>query len=307
MSWSKLGQIWSPTGDKPWARHSFMTPVPIQIDANTIRVFGGVRDDAGVSRISWIDVDRCDPQRVLAVAEKPTLDIGEPGMFDDNGVILGDLLRLSAQHLRMYYVGFQLVAKAKFLAFTGLAESHDNGETFTRVQPTPVIDRAPNALFIAALHSILPTENGYRAWIACGQRWEQIDSIQYPQYNCWSVESPDGMTFDMKNAVKFLDVRGAEYRIGRPRVNKAGRGYELRVTSDTRDKLYSCHFATSSDGINFNRSDLSELPRGGQSEWDGEMTCYPARLDTDQGESYLFYNGNGMGRTGVGVARWISK
>jgi hypothetical protein len=33
------------------------------------------------------------------------------------------------------------------------------------------------------------------------------------------------------------------------------------------------------------------------------MTCYPARLDTTPGESYLFYNGNDMGRTGVGVAR----
>lgn len=304
MPWAKLGQIWQPAGDTAWARHSFMTPVPVQIGPEVIRIYGGVRDDDGVSRIAWIDVDRADPRHVLRVAQAPVLDIGAPGMFDDNGVILGDILRLSPNRLRMYYVGFQLVAKAKFLAFTGLAESHDNGESFTRVKPTPVIDRAPNALFIGALHSILPSENGYRAWIACGQRWQMIDGTPYPQYNCWTLDSADGVHFDVENATKFLDVSGDEYRIGRPRVNRAGAGYELRVTSDTLQKQYACHLAHSTDGISFTRSATEELPRGAPGDWDGEMTCYPARLDTDQGESYLFYNGNGMGRTGIGVARW---
>ena len=32
------------------------------------------------------------------------------------------------------------------------------------------------------------------------------------------------------------------------------------------------------------------------------MTCYPIKLDTSHGESYLFYNDNEMGRTGVGFA-----
>jgi hypothetical protein len=67
-------------------------------------------------------------------------------------------------------------------------------------------------------------------------------------------------------------------------------------------KQYVCHLATSQDGVIWERSDVEELPRGAQGTWDGEMTCYPARIDTDQGESYLFYNGNNMGETGVGVA-----
>lgn len=303
MNWTKLGKIWSPSGEATWARHSFMTPVPVQRDPDTIRIYGGVRDDAGISRIAWIDVDRAEPTQVLRISSNPVLGTGAPGMFDDNGVILGDILRLPDGRLRMYYVGFQLVAKAKFLAFTGLAESHDNGDTFERVMPTPILDRAPQALFINALHSILPTSNGYRAWISCGQRWEWIGDTAYPQYNCWTLESPDGIHFDMQTAVKCMDVSGDEYRIGRPRTNFTNGRYELRVTSDTRQKLYSCHLATSADGIIFERKTIEELPRGEPGAWDEEMTCYPARIDTDQGESYLFYNGNGMGRTGVGVAR----
>ncbi|XTO85935.1 hypothetical protein K4E85_03490 [Campylobacter coli] len=52
-------------------------------------------------------------------------------MFDDNGVILGDVLRIENK-IYMYYVAFQLVEKAKFLAFSGLAISSDNRENFSK-------------------------------------------------------------------------------------------------------------------------------------------------------------------------------
>ena len=59
----------------------------------------------------------------------------------------------------------------------------------------------------------------------------------------------------------------------------------------------------SDDGIEFSANRIVELPVGRIGSWDHEMTCYPARIDTTHGESYLFYNGNDMGRTGVGVAQ----
>ena len=95
MAWRKLGRIYCPDGTQSWARHSFMTPVPMQLSDTVIRVFGGTRDDKGVSRISWIDVDRANPLKLLRAATQPVLDVGEPGMFDDNGVILGDLIRVA--------------------------------------------------------------------------------------------------------------------------------------------------------------------------------------------------------------------
>lgn len=305
MAWEKLGLVYCPDGTVPWARHGFMTPVPLQMDTDRIRLFGGMRDDAGVSRIGWVDVSATDPTRVLATCDTPALDIGRPGMFDDNGVILGDVIRLPDGTLRLYYVGFQLVEKVKFLAFTGCAESRDEGMHFQRVQETPVLDRAPHALFINALHSIEQTESGFRAWVSCGQRWQTIDQLTYPQYNCWVQTSEDGIFWDSRTAVQILEVSGDEYRVGRPRANRRpSGGYELRVTSDTLSKQYATRRLISEDGVRFESDPVVELPRGPTNAWDGEMTCYPARLDTEAGESLLFYNGNGMGRTGVGVARW---
>jgi hypothetical protein len=106
----------------------------------------------------------------------------------------------------------------------------------------------------------------------------------------------------METATPTLDVTGDEYRIGRPRANRTTDGYEMRVTSDTLAKQYATFLAKSSDGVNWTRTTVEELPRGEAGDWDDEMTCYPARIDTDQGESYLFFNGNNMGETGVGVA-----
>lgn len=306
MSWEKLGLVYCPAGECDWAQHSFMTPSPWQKDAETIRLFGGMRDAEGISRIGWVDVDAADPRVVKSVSSHPVLDLGAPGMFDDNGVILGDVIEVAPDELRMYYVGFQLVAKAKFLAFTGVAISRDRGESFERFQHTPILDRCPEGQFIGALHSIARLADGsYRAWISRGRGWQEIDGRLFPQYDCWTLTSADGLSFDNREAVAIIAPNAKEYRIGRPRATALEDGtWELRATSDTLEKRYESFRFTSDDGVSFTRTTDEELPRGEPGAWDSEMTCYPAHHMTPDGVSYLFYNGNDMGRTGVGVARW---
>jgi hypothetical protein len=308
MSWQKKGLIHCPDGSQDWARHSFMTPCPWQRDPDTIRLFGGMRDDAGISRIGWVDLDADDPAQVKAVSHTPALDLGAPGMFDDNGLILGDVIEISPDELRLYYVGFQLVEKAKFLAFSGVAISRDRGDSFERVQQTPIIDRCPEGPFIGALHSIAQLPDGtFRAWLSRGQGWEEIEDRFYPRYDCWTMTSPDGLYFDNRSAEPIIPPEPQEYRIGRPRANQRPDGsWELRATSDTRAKQYESFRFTSQDGVNFTRSGDVELPRGPKGSWDSEMTCYPAHFDLPDGRRLLFYNGNDMGRTGVGYAEWVA-
>ena len=121
MKWRKRGLIYGPDGSSSWAKHSCLTPTPVLI-GDVIRVYCGFRDTEGRSRIGYVDVRADDPSKVVAVSREPALDIGAAGCFDDNGVILGDVVA-DGDRLRMYYVGFQIVARVKFLAFTGLATS----------------------------------------------------------------------------------------------------------------------------------------------------------------------------------------
>ena len=130
IKWEKKGMIYTPslkTGD--WLYSSALTPAPILLNSDVIRVYFGARDREGVSRIGYVDLNADNPSDILSLSKAPALDVGQPGCFDDNGVILGDLVK-DGETLRMYYVGFQKVEKVKFLAFSGLAISYDHGNSF---------------------------------------------------------------------------------------------------------------------------------------------------------------------------------
>ena len=139
MEWNKLGIVFDGRSSAFWHHDSALTPTPLRLNKDVIRIYAGFRDVQGVSRIGFVDVLASDPKTVIKVSQEPCLDIGDDGCFDDNGVILGDVIR-SGNEIRMYYVGFQLVRKAKFLAYTGLAVSKDGGDSFERVSKVPVLD-----------------------------------------------------------------------------------------------------------------------------------------------------------------------
>ena len=299
----KKGLIYCPENLGGWRDNSFMTPFPYLISENVIRVFGGFRDSEGASRFGYVDVDANDPKKVLAVSEKPIIELGEDGTFDDNGMLLGCFVPFNNE-LRMYYVGFQLVKKAKFYAFSGLAISKDNGNTFERYQSSPVLDRYKREKFIRGIHSVIYEDNKFRVWYAAGLRWQYINGIPYPQYQIRYIESKDGIVFPVEEGIDCLVPINDEYRIGKPVIFKEDNKYKMFYTTDTLSKVYSCGYAESDDGINWvRRNDLFQLPMS-ETGWDSESCCYPVPI-TVKDKTYIFYSGNGMGKTGFGYAEII--
>ena len=278
-----------------------MTPNPVLIDEEIIRVYCGIRDDSGRSRIGYLDLRADNPSHILKISERPVLDLGSPGMFDDNGVILGDVIKVGNVWY-MYYVGFQIPMNAKFIACSGLAVSSDDGESFKRVQQTPIADRVPNAPFGRCIHTVLYHEGKFKIWYSVIYGWEYIDGKPYPQYDIRYVESEDGIHINDEEGIHCLGVGPGEYRIGRPRViiNEDNQ-YEMRYTFDTLKKEYISGLALSNDGIHWIRKDEEAGLTKSESGWDSEMACYPVQIETKYGV-YLFYAGNGMGAGGFGYA-----
>lgn len=299
MKWEKRGLIYCPDGTLGWAKYAVMTPTPI-ILGDKIRIYCGFRDNDGVSRIGYIDVCPENPLKVINISSKPVLDIGENGHFDDNGMILGDVLQLG-EEIWMYYVGFQKVNKVKFLAYSGLAISSDGGESFKRFSTAPVMDRTDNAKYIRAIHTVLKLGERFQVWYSVGNGWETINGILYPCYDIRYTESSDGITFEDRHGIHCLGVENNEYRIGRPRVKSVQSGYEMRFTFDTRDKHYGTGLAFSEDGKTWERKNNLSGIEPSESGWDSEMICYPVEINVN-GKQFIFYSGNGMGATGVGYA-----
>lgn len=305
FKWEKKGLIYSPPLDGSWRDNTALTPTAFQYSDDIIRVYAGFRDTKGVSRIGFVDVDSNNPSNIIGISKKPVLDVGDDGMFDDNGVILGDVIRVGAK-VYLYYVGFQLVEKAKFLAYTGLAISEDGGETFQRASKVPILDRKDEGMYIRAIHSVIFEDAIFKAWYAVGNGWEVIDGKKFPQYDINYIESINGVDFT-SNGVKVLrnDSSNNEYRIGRPRVFKIDDSYIMNFTYGTTDGRYQAGQAFSTDGKNWVRDDRCLGISTSNHGWDSQHLSYPSVITTNNDITYMFYNGNNMGEEGFGYAELI--
>jgi hypothetical protein len=302
MAWDRLGIVYKAPLDGSWRDNSALTPTPLVLN-DRIRIFCGFRDPAGVSRLGYVDLSSRNPTQVLGQSSEPSLDIGSAGMFDDNGIILGDVL-LIGNTLRCYYVGFQLVNNVKFLAYSGLATSADFGESFTRFQEIPVIDRMPGSAFINAIHSVLFDHDRFRFWLGAGSAWKYIDDKPFPSYTVKESSSSDGFA-NFQAGRQCLDFRNeTEYRIGRPRVYRAKGGLIMLFTYGDTAGNYLIGSAYSSDGVNWERDDtlVDFHPTGSLKDWDGQQVCYGSLFFCND-ELYMVYNGGSMGQLGFGLAR----
>jgi predicted GH43/DUF377 family glycosyl hydrolase len=300
--WVKKGLIYCPDGSSTWMQNSVLTPTPFLLNEETIRIYASFRDVSGMGRIGYLDLDARDPARIIQIAQDPVIELGAPGTFDDNGMLLGEIVQ-HGDKILMYYVGFQLVKQAKFLAFSGLAISSDGGNRFVRHARAPIMDRADEGLYIRAIHTVLIEDGVFHIWYAAGDGWQEIDGVAYPRYHIRYTTSPDGIAFSNHGTV-CLTPGPSEYRIGRPRVRKIADGYEMRFTFDTLDKRYTSGRAFSKDKTHWTRAPDQDLPLS-PSGWDSKEACYPCVLDTKYGR-YIFYDGNGMGRDGFGYAEWVA-
>ena len=303
LTWEKFGLVWGPSGSDFISCNSALQPTPILVGEDTIRVFFGIRDSEGVSRVFFVDLNADNPREVLRISNGPALDVGLPGCFDENGVVPCAVIRVSNK-LRMYFAGYMRPSRARFIAFSGLAESENDGELFRRVSVVPVLDRSNEEPLFRAIHSIIYEGGHFRVWYGAGDKFLSGKEKSLPAYNIRYMESVDGVSFPASGMVA-VDVKEAEYRVGRPCVQKVRDDlYVMFYGYGSEEHPYRLGLAKSKDGLKWERID-SEVGISMSSEgWDSEMIAYPSVLETRSG-TYMFYNGNEYGRSGFGVAKLI--
>ena len=133
MQWEKRGLIWTPTGEPPWAQSHATLPVAQVVEPDRWAVYAGCRDEHGKTRIARVVLDTSNlHERLPSVAHvdpRPVLSLGEPGTFDDSGV-MPSWLAQDGDSLRLYYVGWNVVGTVPYRLSIGVAVSEDGGESF---------------------------------------------------------------------------------------------------------------------------------------------------------------------------------
>jgi predicted GH43/DUF377 family glycosyl hydrolase len=300
MRWAKKGLVYAPDGRLGWARKYAFPPTPYLLDERTVRMYVAFCDENTVGRVGYVELNLEDPGTVLRVSERPVLDIGRPGAFDENGVLPTCIVPVG-DRLYLYYVGYQLGQRVRYFQFQGLAVSDDGGETFVRRQRTPVIDRSDQELLNRTSAFVLRENSLFKMWYVGGSEWQDVHGKMLPVYNLRYLESPDGVRWGREGRV-CLDFQGDdEHAFGRPWVFRDGDRYHMFYSVRTRSKGYRLGYAESPDGRTWRRRDervgLDVSPDG----WDSQMVAY-ASVVRYRDRVYLFYNGNNCGQTGFGYA-----
>ncbi len=303
MNWLKLGMVWGPDGTLPWARTHAMVPTPIDLPhLGVIRIFFSGCDQAGIARPGFVDVSPADPTRVVAVHPEPLMDIGVPGTFDENGVLVTSVVRLPDGRLHMYYVGFELGTRIRYRLLSGLAVSNDDGVTFVRHSPVPVLERNPDDLYFRGGPCVLHENGRFRMWYVGGSHWLDIDGKAMPEYRVKYLESDDGIAWGGSGRL-VLDITDEdEHGFGRPWILPTSYGYEMYYSVRRKSlRAYRMGYAVSNDGLSWRRRDeqmgLDITP--GSFDSDAIMYAAPIRVGD---RMYCYYNGNDFGRDGFAVA-----
>lgn len=302
MKWAKLGKIFCAEKHSDWMFSHAMIPIAEQQESDLYRIYFSPRDKLNRGHGAYLDVDMRNPTKVLRLHENPVLEPGELGCFDDSGALPNSIVRVGGRKL-LYYTGINLGVTVKIRNSIGLAEWNETAQRFERCFPGPVIDRTRDQPHFVATPEVCYENNLFRAWFTSCVGWKAEEGGPKHFYRLEYAESSDGFNWkrDGTVAVDFRDEY--EYAMGVPRVIKEGNTYKMwfcsRATKDC--PTYRIRYATSTDGIRWNRHDELAGIDVSESGWDSQMLCYPYIFDY-AGQRYMLYNGNGYGETGFGLA-----
>ena len=308
MKWIKMGLVWGPKGDQPFARSHAMVPTPLVLSDEVIRVFVTCCDEIGRGRPIWVDVDASEPSRVLGVSPCPLLDIGRPGSFDDNGVLCTCVIPLGPDKLFMYYVGFETLEKIRYRLFTGMAQSWDGGDSFVRTSEAPVLDRVDGELYFRGGPFVICSETNCQMWYVSGNTWIAFEDKALPVYDLKYMESSDGLKWPGKGKTVLPLTGEDEHGFGRPWILKRGEvDYQLFYSIRKKSvQAYRLGYAESSDGMNWLRMDEKMGLDVSATGFDNEAIMYSAVISVHD-RTFCFYNGNNFGKDGFAVAELVEE
>ena len=303
--WEKTGLIYAPDGSHGFDYSHCHKPTPLLIDDNTIRVYFGVRCSEGKTRTTFIDVDADNPRVVKYIHDKPVLDLGKIGAFDDSGANVSSVVR-HGNLIYMYFIGWNPSTTVHTRNSIGLAVSRDDGLTFRRLYEGPVLDRNKLEPYYTGAVDVLKEGDNWRMWYTSGTEWKNINGKPEIFYHIKYAYSDNGEDWTRDNLSSILPENEHE-AVARPSVQKIGDKYHMwfsqRSIVDFRtnpDNGYRAGYAISDDGLNWARQSSAGIHPSDEG-WDSKTIAYPYVLQR-KNKLIMFYNGNGFGKTGFGCA-----
>ncbi len=309
MNWLKIGQIFSPKENYDWMYNYAAQVCPIEFE-NFIRIYFTTRSKLNDKRnyetkITFIDCDKKDPNKILYIHNKPLLSLGKPGSFDEHGTMMSEIIFHENKYW-LYYLGWQRSSTVPYITTLGLAISED-GINFNKVSDGPIVGLNRFSPFGVAKTNIIVENNKFNMWYTHYNSWANINDNYRPTYNIRFAESDNGLDWNFKEHICIDSIHDNE-ALGAPCVKKIDNLYHMWYgyrDSFNKGEKYKMGYAVSSDKINWERQDSINVITSSSTGWDSGMVCYPYVLPLKD-DTYMFYSGNNYGKEGFGYAKKIN-
>ncbi len=316
LRWVRKGRVFSPENipNHQWIKLGAQSPAALVL-TDRIRVYFCSRslpDEDGqfVSRPFFADFQRDDPSKLISVSPEPISPLGDLGDFDEFGINPLCVIQNDSE-IRIYYGGWTRCQAVRFNAAIGLLVSGDSGSTFQRFAPGPVIAFSPDEPFLMGSPHVRVFNGVWYMWYVAGKRWVTGGERLEPVYKLRMATSQDGYTWKKEGRDIIEDVLGpSECQASGEVFFHEGEyhmlfSYRGAVDYKSGSQQYKIGHAVSKNLTEWSRDDLGNEFDPSGSGWDSESVSYPTIFNVDA-DTYMYYQGNGIGSTGFGLAKLIS-
>ncbi len=312
-TWRKLGLIFDVNDlkDKPaWFSEFAQAPNAIEVDGK-LRVYFCARpkpDDNGqfVSRVGYVDFNSLDPVRIDSISSEPVMNLGDLGEFDEFGTYPFSLQKRGSDFIAVYG-GWTRCESVPFNVSLGLASSQD-GKKFQRIGKGPILSANIYEPFVITSPKIRFIGDEWLLMYTAGTKWFTHNGKPEIVYKIRMARSKDGVNWTRLNENLISDAIGADEAQACPDLYIKNDIFHMFFCyrgatdfRDNKDNSYRIGYAKSLDGISWLRDDSRAGIDISVNGWDSQMVAYPNIVDF-QGQTYMLYLGNGVGRDGFGAA-----
>lgn len=316
FKWEKKGMIFSPNGRTEWMYSHAQCPFTYDF-GDYVRVYFSTREayKNGMSRAhgGWIDLDKNNLNNVIRVADRPMMQLGDVGEFDEFGSMPNSIVKVGDEYY-LYYCGWTRKSSVPYEWEIGLAKS-SNAIDFVKVGKGPLIGPTLEEPYLFACPQVYRlTENDWHMFYLSGQRWltDLNTGKQESQYLLVHATSEDGIHWK-RNANPIIEPK-VEYESQTSAAIIEMDGYYhmffcYRYGLDFRDvqgRGYALGYAYSKDLYHWIRDDSQVGISVSDNGWDSEMIAYPY-VTKINGKIIMLYCGNKFGTEGFGYAELVAK
>ena len=313
FKWEKLGRSFVPQSvpDREWLKEFAQAPATLLFD-EFVRVYFSCRPspDANgqyVSYSSYVDFDRHDLSKIVRIAKNPILKLGGAGTFDEFGTYPVSVIRKGADVLA-YYGGWTRCESIPFTVSIGAAISHDDGTTFTKLGEGPLLTCDINDPFVLSGPKIRNFDGKWYLLYVAGTKWQRSEGRSEAVYKIRMATSVDGLNWVRNGKDLIEDKLELDECQASPDVFFYANRYHMffcykhGLNFRNNDRGYRMGYAVSEDMVNWVRDDTKVGLDISDQGWDSQSIAYPHVFEVD-GQVYMLYIGNEVGRYGFGLAR----